>query len=583
MAADSKTTVGAYLFKRLHEFGVRGVHGVPGDFNLALLDLLNEGGLYWVGNCNELNSGYAADGYARVKGISALITTFGVGELSALAAVAGSYSEHVPVVHIVGIPNTASQRRHLLLHHTLGNGDYRVFCDMSKRISETHTILDEHVDCAAEIDRVLRTCWTRARPVYIGLPTNSVFKELDAGRLKTPIPLELDPNPKETEDEVVEQILNLMYKSKNTIILSDACAIRHRVLDELHALIDKTGLPTFVTPMGKSSVDETLPSFGGVYVGDVSRPDVKERVESAELILYVGGLISDFNSGGFTFHISPKNTVEFHSDNMKVRYSEFPGITMKHVLKRLTTQIDMSRIRVTATTELSNKLPRHERESESQEISHAWMWPMLGQWLRQNDIVVTETGTANFGILETRFPRGVTHISQVLWGSIGYSVGALQGAALANKELSTERAPGPAPPTPRRVILFVGDGSLQLTVQEISTMLRHNLKPIIFVLNNSGYTIERKIHGETATYNDIQPWRHGKLLEAFGAKEGAYRNYQVRSRTEMEALLVKNKEFGGADERLEMVEVFMPMLDAPRALEVTAQASARLNQSLSED
>lgn len=241
-----------------------------------------------------------------------------LGELSALAAVAGSFSEHVPVVHIVGIPNTASQKQHLMLHHTLGNGDYRVFSDMSKRISETMTILDENVDWAEEIDRVLRTCWVRARPVYIALPTNTVFQKVDGSRLKKPIPLALDPNPQEVEDEVVEQILNLMYKSSNTIILADACSIRHKVLEELHDLTEKTSLPTFVTPMGKSAVNETLEAFGGVYVGNVSRPDVKQRVEEAELILFVGGLVSDFNSGGFTFHIARHKTVEFHSDHMKV-------------------------------------------------------------------------------------------------------------------------------------------------------------------------------------------------------------------------------------------------------------------------
>lgn len=267
-------------------------------------------------------SGYASDGYARIKGLSCLITTFGVGELSALAALAGSYSEHVPVVHIVGLPNTASQKNGLLLHHTLGNGDFRVFSDMSRKISESMVILDEQSRYMEEIDNVLRTCWVRARPVYIGIPTDIVFKGLDKAvvteRLKVELPRELDPNPEEVEDEVVGQILELMYASSNTVILSDACAIRHRVLDELHELVTKTRLPTFVAPMGKGSVNETLEEFGGVYVGDVSREDVKKRVEGAELILYVGGLKSDFNSGGFTYHIERSKTVEFHSDHMAV-------------------------------------------------------------------------------------------------------------------------------------------------------------------------------------------------------------------------------------------------------------------------
>jgi len=240
------------------------------------------------------------------------------GELSALAAVAGSYSEHVPVVHIVGVPNTASQKQHLLLHHTLGNGDFRVFSDMSKNISGTFCILDETADHAVEIDRVLRACWVLARPVYIALPTNMVFQKVDGSRLNKLIPLALDPNPEDVEQEVIDQILDLMYKSQNTVILADACSIRHRVLGELHQLVVKTNLPTFVTPMGKGAVNETLESFGGVYVGDVSREDVKERVEGADLVLFVGGLTSDFNSGGFTFHILRNKTVEFHSDHMKV-------------------------------------------------------------------------------------------------------------------------------------------------------------------------------------------------------------------------------------------------------------------------
>ncbi|RPB15317.1 pyruvate decarboxylase [Morchella conica CCBAS932] len=562
---SEQISIGLYLFKRLHELGVRGVHGVPGDFNLAALDLLPDAGLYWVGNCNELNAAYAADGYARIKGISALVTTFGVGELSALAGVAGAYSEHVPIVHLVGVPHTASQKRGLLLHHTLGNGDFRVFEKMSENISVTQTLLDDHSKAADEIDRVLSACWVKARPVYIGLPTNMVFKTVDASRLETPLDLSIPPNNEETEDAVVSEICELIYKSKNTIILADACAIRHRVLDELHELIERTELPAFVSPMGKGAINEESSSFGGVYVGDASRDDVRQRVDDAELILYVGGLQSDFNSGGFTYHVAKKNTVEFHSDHMKIRYSEFPGIQMKSVFRKLLDILDYSKIQKHPTTEISNTIPRRERESISSEINHAYFWPRVGQWLNPGDVVITETGTSNFGILETRFPKDVTAISQVLWGSIGFSVGALQGAALACKEMSPER----------RVILFVGDGSLQLTVQEISTMIRHGLKPIIFVLNNKGYTIERIIHGMKAIYNDIQPWNHQEILHLFSADPEHSDSYQVKTKTELENLF-RNEKFCSAP-HIQLVEVFMPWQDAPRALLKIGQATAALN------
>jgi len=126
VALESPVDVAEYLFTRLHQMGVRSIHGLPGDYNLVALDYIPKLDLKWVGNVNELNAGYAADGYARIKGISALVTTFGVGELSAANAIAGAYSEHVPVVHIVGVPSTISQRDGMLLHHTLGNGNFNV-------------------------------------------------------------------------------------------------------------------------------------------------------------------------------------------------------------------------------------------------------------------------------------------------------------------------------------------------------------------------------------------------------------------------------------------------------------------------
>ncbi|KAF8541914.1 thiamine diphosphate-binding protein [Trichophaea hybrida] len=553
--SSDEIPVALYLYKRLYELG--------GDFNLTMLDLLPDANLYWVGNCNELNAAYAADGYARIKGMSALITTFGVGELSAINGIAGSFSEHVPVAHIVGMPSSCSQKNGLLLHHTLGNGDFTVYHRMSSFVSQTTTTLLEPAKAAKEIDRCLRTCWLMARPVYIGLPSDIAYHKICAEPLKTPLDLTLLPNDPETEAEIVEEIVELMYKSKNTVIIVDACAIRHRVLNELHQLIDKTHLPTFVSPMGKGSVNETNPAFGGVYAGDVSREDVRARIEAAELILFVGGLMSDFNSGGFTYRVERRRTVEFHTDRMMIRYSTFPGIQMGQVMQKLIKTLDYSRIRTIETPLMTNIIPRRESESISPDITHAYFWPRVGQWLKEYDVVVTETGTANFGILEARFPAHVSHISQVLYGSIGYSVGALQGAALAVKEKQPER----------RVILFIGDGSLQLSVQEIATMIRHGLKPIIFVINNSGYTIERMIHGMDAGYNDITPWKHIQLLEVFGAPPDKRMNYQVKTKAEVEELF-GNEEFSKAP-CIQLVELFMPQKDAPRALikvgEITAQ------------
>lgn len=560
--------VADYLFTRLHQIGVRSVHGLPGDYNLVALDYLPQNGLKWVGSVNELNAAYAADGYARIKGISALITTFGVGELSALNGVAGAYSEMVPVVHIVGCPSTISQRNGMLLHHTLGNGDFGVFAEMSKAISCEVAKLNEPAEIAAQIDHALRECYLKSRPVYIMWPTDRVTTKVEGARLDTPIDLHEPANETEREDYVVDVVLKYLHQAKNPVLLVDACAIRHRVLDEVHALIEKTKIPVFVTPMGKGAIDETHETFGGVYAGDASHPDVKEAVESSDLVLTVGALKSDFNTAGFSYRLSQLNTVDFHSTYCAVRYSEYPGVKMRGVLKKVTDRVDISQL----TVKQAPKPPQTVAKAvgDSGEVVQAWFWPRVTDFLKDDDIVVTETGTANFGIWDTKFPKGATGLNQTLWGSIGWAVGACQGAALGAKDAEQKR----------RTILFEGDGSFQLTAQEVSTMIRHELDVIIFVICNDGYTIERFIHGMEAEYNDVVQWDYKELVTVFSggpekqAKNGT-KKYTVKTKDEVEKLFA-DKDF---NERkgLRFVEIYMPKEDAPRSLKTTAEASAKNN------
>lgn len=604
---DTPVTVAEYLFHRLHQIGVRSVHGLPGDYNLVALDYIPQCNLKWVGSVNELNAAYAADGYARVNGISAIITTFGVGELSALNGVAGAFAEHVPVVHIVGCPSTISQRSNLLLHHTLGDGDFDVFANMSSPISCEVAKLKRPVEIADQIDHTLRECWVRSRPVYIMLPTDMVQQKVEGARLKTPIRLTDPRNDREREDFVVDVVLKCLYEAQDPVILVDACAIRHRALSEVHDLIEKTQLPVFVTPMGKGAVNETHHTYGGVYAGSSSHPDVINRVESSDLILSIGALKSDFNTSGFSYRTSQLKSIDLHSTHTVVRYSEYPGVTMRGVLRKVIDRIDVSSLHVQP---IAHTFELEPSPDASGIITQSYLWPRMSHFLKNNDVVVTETGTSNFGIWDTRFPPGVTALSrksfrtfahcqhiantacprftEVLWGSIGWSVGACQGAALAVKDAGSDR----------RTILFVGDGSFQLTAQEVSTMIRRGLKPIMyvsysppklsalplrgnlltalsFVLCNDGYTIERFIHGMNAEYNDVAEWHYKELVTAFGATEEQAGKFQVKSVAELNALLT-DEEFIAA-KRLQFVEIYLPREDAPRALIMTAAASAKTN------
>lgn len=222
--------------------------------------------------------------------MSALVTTFGVGELSAINGIAGAFSEQIPIVHIVGMPSTISQRNGMLLHHTLGNGDFNVFANVNENVHCEVAKLNKPVDIATQIDHTLRQCWIQSRPVYLTLPTDMVIAKIEGERLRTPIDMSEPANDPEREDYVVDVILKTLYAAKDPIVLIDACTIRHRVTDRVRELVDKTKLPFFTTPMGKGALDETHPLYGGIYAGSGSEPAVREKVEGSDLILSVGAL-----------------------------------------------------------------------------------------------------------------------------------------------------------------------------------------------------------------------------------------------------------------------------------------------------
>ncbi|KAG7191609.1 Pyruvate decarboxylase 1 [Scheffersomyces spartinae] len=561
-----EVTLGRFLFERLSQLKVNTIFGLPGDFNLSLLDKVYEvDGMRWAGNANELNAAYAADGYSRIKGLSCLVTTFGVGELSALNGVGGAFAEYVGMLHVVGVPSILSQSKQLLLHHTLGNGDFTVFHRMSNNILQTTAFISDINTAPSEIDRCIREAWVYQRPVYIGLPANLVDLKVPAHLLDQPLDLSLRPNEPEAQEEVIQNVLKLVERAQNPIILVDACALRHNCREEVKELVNITNYPVFTTPMGKSGVNEDHPRFGGVYVGTLSHPEVKESVESSDLILSIGALLSDFNTGSFSYSYKTKNVVEFHSDYTKIKQANFPGVQMKECLQMLISKIaplviNYKPVSVPYVPEYNTACPPETP------LTQEWLWTRVSHWFREGDIIVTETGTSAFGIIQSRFPNNTIGISQVLWGSIGFTVGATVGAAMAAQELD---------PT-KRVILFVGDGSLQLTVQEISTMCKWQTNNTwMFVLNNDGYTIERLIHGMNATYNDIQPWKNLKILDLFNAKESE--STRVSTTGELESLF-EDPMFAVLN-KLRMIEVLLPRMDAPANLVAQAKLSEQVNNT----
>lgn len=491
MSQDSSIGLGNYLLARLVELGARTIQGVPGDYNMGFLDLIEDHDtLRWVGNCNELNAAYSADGYARTprrsaidgqrpgRGkIAAIVTTFGVGELSALNGIAGSFAERLPVVHIVGVPSTSAQGNKALLHHTLGDGRFDAFEEMSKKISISSAKLEDYIDdpegAIKILDRALTIGFRAARPVYISVPTDMVNFKVPTKALSTPLDVAIADNEKNSEADCLREILSRIDNAKDPIIIADACAIRHDVLQETHDLIESSGFSIFSTPMGKSAVDEGHEQFGGIYVGSNTLPEIKERVEEADLLLQIGSLLSDFNTANFSYRTPRSATIDFHSDRVSVGYATYQNVGMKKLLPKLSQQLQKRREERLAYTKknlpiFDNILPSREEEivngASKQEggvnhITQSWLWPRMGMFIKEGDQILAETGTSSFGSLSMKLPssRMPCFHSQVLWGSIGWSVGACLGVALASREEKLGR-----------VILFVGDGSFQLSEYSFS-------------------------------------------------------------------------------------------------------------------
>ncbi|KAH9480463.1 Putative pyruvate decarboxylase C3G9.11c [Psilocybe cubensis] len=560
-------TIGKYLLTRLSQLGVRSMFGLPGDFNLGFLDVVDDfPDIDWVGNCNELNAAYAADGYARIKSSSlgVILTTFGVGELSAVNGIAGAFSEMVPVLHIVGVPSTIQQKTKPLLHHTLGDGRFDAYRQAASHFAIKNAAILDKADAAKQIDDLLTACITKARPVYLNLPTDMVNVEISSERLKIPLSHRPPSNPEQEEEFVIELIEERVKEAEgDVVVIVDACVIRHDCREEVKKFLKDTGFPVYATPMGKTAVDENYERYGGIYVGSLTAPLIKEKVESAKLIISIGSLMSDFNTGNFSYNIPKRHHIELHSDHTLVQYGRFDGIGMKNLLPKLTEKLKSfypvsSQIKV---PDYIKQLPQEETSI----ITHKWFWPRLGFFFKPKDVIVADTGTSNFGILEVPLPANAVMVSQILWGSIGWSVGSCLGAALAAKEVGLNRT-----------ILFVGDGSIQLTVQEISVMIRKGLKPIIFILNNKGYTIERMIHGKHRKYNDIADWNWTSLLHTLNdGNKHETASYTVHNKRELNDLL-DDESFASAS-KIQVVEVIMDALDAPLALVRQAEMTGKGN------
>lgn len=532
-----KITVMNYLLKRLYELGVSDIFGLPGDYNFHVVSAVEaHKNIKWIGCCNELNAGYAADGYARIKGMGAVITTFGVGELSAVNAIAGCYSESVPVVMIVGSPDSSIQEEHSILHHTLGDGCFNFAHKIYKNITVATAILTPE-NAVSEIERVLSAAVNEKRPVYF-----SIAKDVcDQDIMEHPQPFIQKASDKDALNFAVAEAANMLNQSKRSVIIADAGVLRNRIKDEVEQLVKKSGYPVSTMIMGKSAVDEALPNYIGLYDGKLINEDTRKIIESADCILVIGALMSEYNTGLFTAKLDPLKMITINDNHVIVRKARYDDVLMKDLVVKLKEKINHKE---TLTQHAQIGFPMINEDPNSV-LNAKYMYPKLQEFLKPNDIIIAESGTIALGAAQIKMPENCIFLNQTLWGSIGWATPAAFGAGIAERN--------------RRVVLLTGDGSHQLTVQEVSSMLRYGLKPIIIVLNNNGYTIERLLCANPDDiFNEISEWNYSKLPEVFGGNAFVA---QARTNEEFDKALHQAAE--EQPNHLCYIEIFADKMDAP--------------------
>ncbi|EAM3337928.1 alpha-keto acid decarboxylase family protein [Salmonella enterica] len=538
-------TVADYLLDRLAGCGIGHLFGVPGDYNLQFLDhVIDHPTLRWVGCANELNAAYAADGYARMSGAGALLTTFGVGELSAINGIAGSYAEYVPVLHIVGAPCSAAQQRGELMHHTLGDGDFRHFYRMSQAISAASAILDEQNACF-EIDRVLGEMLAARRPGYIMLPADVAKKTAIPPTQALALPVHEAQSGVETAFRYHAR--QCLMNSRRIALLADFLAGRFGLRPLLQRWMAETPIAHATLLMGKGLFDEQHPNFVGTYSAGASSKEVRQAIEDADRVICVGTRFVDTLTAGFTQQLPAERTLEIqpYASRIGETWFNLPMAQAVSTLRELCLEC--------AFAPPSTRSAGQPVRIDKGELTQESFWQTLQQYLKPGDIILVDQGTAAFGAAALSLPDGAEVVVQPLWGSIGYSLPAAFGAQTACPD--------------RRVILIIGDGAAQLTIQEMGSMLRDGQAPVILLLNNDGYTVERAIHGAAQRYNDIASWNWTQIPPALNAAQQA-ECWRVTQAIQLAEVL----ERLARPQRLSFIEVMLPKADLPELLRTVTRA-----------
>jgi indolepyruvate decarboxylase len=493
------TSVADYIVQRIADEGVTHCFGVAGDYLFPMCNAIESSQkVKWIGCANELNAAYAADGYARIRGAGMLATTYGVGELSALNGVMGAKAERSLVFHVVGMPSYQNQRLSKIAHHTLGDGQFGNFAGLSAAAACCSALINPD-NCVIEMERVIAEARRNNQPAYILVPSDHAQAPVSRVDVR---PLTLKSNEAALKKAVVA-ISERLKGAKSVVVLPAFTIARLGLQNQLRDAIEALGCPFATTVMEKCLVDESHPQYAGLYAGAMSAQSAREIVEGADVVLDLGGVnLNDITTAAYSAKLDPARFVTIGLNDVRMGEKVITGVRLRDMLVELAKlKSPARRFRRTAD---GAQPPIAGKPSDR--ITMDALYSRYAGFIREGDTVVLETGSSTLGLTPVPLADGVRVEAQVLWGSIGWATPAAFGVALADPS--------------RRTILITGEGSHQLTANEIGSMGRFGANVIVFVLNNDGYLIERALEENPDwSYNDLAHWRYAELPRTLGCAE----------------------------------------------------------------
>ena len=322
--------IGEYLIRRLQDYGIRDVFGIPGDFVLQFYGMLEESPIRVIGTRREDCAGYAADGYARINGMGAVCVTYCVGGLSVTNSIAGAYAEKSPVIVISGAPGVDERRADPLLHHRVR--DFNTQREVFEKITVASALLDDPLTAFREIDRCLEAADRFKRPVYLELPRDRVRSR---ALYPHPGPHERPVSDKLALKQAVEDAVRMIEGSQQPVIIAGVEIHRFGLREEVMRLAERNQIPMCATLLGKSVVSERHPLYVGVYEGAMGRESVRRYVEESDCVILLGTFMTDINLGIYTAHLDPSKCIYATSEKLRIQHHHFHDVLLADFVKRL--------------------------------------------------------------------------------------------------------------------------------------------------------------------------------------------------------------------------------------------------------